>query len=150
MNDTTVDNIFPGCVHVKIEQREYIFVPIKHVDYNQYIQQHTHKALFSHKVQILLHKIQSRKLRYSGKKTFYSITPTIVCSINIIQTAIFLWGTWELLSFLAPTEFVLCCTRKQQEAKHIVTLTNVSVNYIFPFYFILFVTKRHMAIMSVL
>jgi hypothetical protein len=135
----------------------------KHVDNIQYIERRmqTHKrsqsSFLTQDPDFSPHKIQSRKLkrnhtRYSGQKTFYCMTPTIICSINIIQQAIFLWGTWELLSFLAPTEFVLCCTRKQQEAKHIVKcLSTISFPFISFFCSkdLSHSTNNHMAIMCV-
>jgi hypothetical protein len=60
-------------------------------------------------------------------------TPATIPSRDIIQRATSLWGTWESLSFLAPTVFVLCCTRKQHQAEG--SHVDQSVGSLFPLKF---------------
>lgn len=93
------------------------------------------KPHFSYEIQIPHRKIARVKYNMQWPRNIWHCctTPATICSRDIIQQATFLWGTWELLSFLAPTEFVLCCTRKQHEAEH--SDVDQSISYIFPFKF---------------
>ena len=78
-------------------------------------------------------KLQGLNKRYGGQETYYCPSPATVCSRDIIERAIFLWDTWELLLFLAPTESVLCCMGKQKEAEHCdIDRWSICQLYIFP------------------